>query len=40
MISKLIIIYLKIDRVADVIKEGFEAGITIALGGLFGSPMI
>jgi hypothetical protein len=26
-----------IDRVFDVIKEGFEAGITIAFGGLFGS---
>jgi hypothetical protein len=26
-----------INRDFDVIKEGFEAGITIAFGGLFGS---
>jgi hypothetical protein len=26
-----------INGILDVIKEGFEAGITIAFGGLFGS---
>jgi hypothetical protein len=26
-----------INRVFDVIEKGFEAGITVALGGLFGS---
>ena len=28
---------LKIDGVAYVIEEGFEAGVTVAFGGLFGS---
>jgi hypothetical protein len=34
---------IKIDSVADVIEEGFEAGVTIALGGLivaFGEPRL
>jgi len=26
-----------INRVFDVIEKGFEAGITVAFGGLFGS---
>jgi hypothetical protein len=26
-----------IDRIFDVIEKGFEAGIAIAFGGLFGS---
>jgi hypothetical protein len=28
---------LKIDGVADVIEKGFETGVAVALGGLFGS---
>jgi hypothetical protein len=28
---------LKIDSVADVIEKGFETGVTVTLGGLFGS---
>jgi hypothetical protein len=28
---------LKIDGVADVIEKGFETGVAVAFGGLFGS---
>jgi hypothetical protein len=35
------ILNLKVDGVANVIEKGFEAGVTVALGGLivaFGEP--
>jgi hypothetical protein len=28
---------LKIDGVADIIEKGFEAGVAVSFGGLFGS---
>jgi hypothetical protein len=30
-------VHLEIHGIFDVVEKGFEAGVTVALGGLFGS---